>query len=61
MSPECKDLIIKLLNPDPNKRLGSKGAKEIKHHAWFKGEKKINIVLILSKNNLKKKKLFIIR
>ena len=55
MSPECKDLIIKLLNPDPNKRLGSKGAKEIKHHAWFKGEKKINIGLILSKNNLKKK------
>jgi serine/threonine-protein kinase RIM15 len=38
MSPECQDLIIKLLNPDPSKRLGSKGAKEIKNHQWFRGK-----------------------
>lgn len=36
MSPECKDLIDKLLSMDFNKRLGAKGAQEIKGHPWFK-------------------------
>ncbi len=36
-SPEAKDLIIKLLNPDPENRLGSNGADEIKSHAFFEG------------------------
>lgn len=37
MTPEAKDFIGKLLNPDPEKRLGSHGVEEIKQHAWFKG------------------------
>lgn len=35
MSPECKDLIDKLLNMDYKKRLGAKGVQEIKNHPWF--------------------------
>jgi serine/threonine protein kinase len=36
VSPACKDLITKLLNKEPGKRLGSKaGADEIKRHPWF--------------------------
>ena len=42
MSPEAKDLIVKLLNPDPEKRLGSKGTDEIKNHKFFDG-----IILII--------------
>lgn len=37
MSPEAYDLIQKLLNPDPTKRLGANGVEEIKSHSWFKG------------------------
>lgn len=38
VSPEAKDLIRKLLNPDPNQRLGANdGAEEIKNHPFFKG------------------------
>ncbi|ODV75954.1 protein kinase RIM15 CYBJADRAFT_165331 [Cyberlindnera jadinii NRRL Y-1542] len=36
-SPEAKDLISKLLTMDPEKRLGSNGAEEIKNHPYFKG------------------------
>lgn len=36
MTPECKDLIEKLLTMDHTKRLGAKGASEIKSHPWFK-------------------------
>ncbi|KAF7723403.1 hypothetical protein EC973_002047 [Apophysomyces ossiformis] len=36
LSNECKDLILSLLQRDPNERLGKHGAKEIKAHPWFK-------------------------
>lgn len=36
MSYEAKDLIDKLLTEDPNQRLGSKGASEVKNHPFFK-------------------------
>ncbi len=36
LSPEAIDLISKLLDPDPKKRLGSKGSQEIKSHNFFK-------------------------
>eukprot|EP01102_Stenamoeba_stenopodia_P019851 TRINITY_DN7584_c0_g1_i2.p1 TRINITY_DN7584_c0_g1~~TRINITY_DN7584_c0_g1_i2.p1 ORF type:complete len:1360 (+),score=248.69 TRINITY_DN7584_c0_g1_i2:678-4757(+) len=35
MSEEAKDLISKLLHPDPSKRLGSNGVQEIKDHPFF--------------------------
>ncbi|KAI9144790.1 hypothetical protein BKA69DRAFT_1054431 [Paraphysoderma sedebokerense] len=35
ISVEAKDLIEKLLTPDPSKRLGSKGAAEVKSHPFF--------------------------
>lgn len=37
MSDEMKDLITKLLDRDPTKRLGAKGYKEIMKHPWFDG------------------------
>lgn len=39
LTPEAKDIIDKLLEPDPAKRLGSgpDGVDEIKRHAFFKG------------------------
>ena len=39
LSPEAKDIIDKLLEPDPAKRLGSgaRGVLEIKEHSFFKG------------------------
>lgn len=36
ISPEAKDLILKLLVLDPKKRLGSKGVEEIKNHPYLK-------------------------
>ncbi|RDX72955.1 putative serine/threonine protein kinase IREH1, partial [Mucuna pruriens] len=36
MSPEALDLIDRLLTEDPNQRLGSKGASEVKQHVFFK-------------------------
>jgi len=36
MSPECRDLISKLLVRNPEERLGSRGATDIKLHPWFK-------------------------
>jgi len=38
MSPECKDLISKLLVRNPEERLGARGATEIKLHPWFNNE-----------------------
>ena len=35
VSPEAEDLIEKLLNHDPNKRLGKNGAEEVKSHPFF--------------------------
>lgn len=35
ISPEAYDLINKLLNPDPSKRLGANGTEEIKNHKFF--------------------------
>ncbi|GFR52786.1 hypothetical protein Agub_g15403 [Astrephomene gubernaculifera] len=37
MSCECRDLIDKLLHPNPLKRLGHRGAGEVKLHPWFEG------------------------
>ncbi|EFJ52214.1 serine/threonine protein kinase 15, partial [Volvox carteri f. nagariensis] len=40
MSAECRDLIDKLLHPNPLKRLGHRcgvGAGEVKLHTWFEG------------------------
>ena len=37
MTPEAQDLIKQLLAKDPKKRLGSRGAQEIKEHKFFKG------------------------
>jgi serum/glucocorticoid-regulated kinase 2 len=39
MSPEAQDIITKLLERDPKKRLGSglKEADEVKAHPWFAG------------------------
>lgn len=36
-SDDVWDLIIKLLDKDPNKRLGSMGTSDIKVHRWFRG------------------------
>lgn len=35
ISNEAKDLILKLLEPDPSKRLGANSLDEIKNHPWF--------------------------
>lgn len=37
IDPIAKDLIEKLLNKDCKKRLGAKGASEVKKHPWFNG------------------------
>lgn len=38
ISDEAKDFIVKLLNKDAKKRLGSSGeANEVLSHAWFNG------------------------
>lgn len=37
ISPECKDLVDRLLQLDPCDRFGHRGAGEIKLHTWFKG------------------------
>ncbi|KXS15838.1 Pkinase-domain-containing protein [Gonapodya prolifera JEL478] len=36
-SPEARDFIDQLLNMDPARRLGSRGAEEVKRHSWFEG------------------------
>ncbi|BAP70302.1 serine/threonine-protein kinase RIM15 [Kluyveromyces marxianus] len=36
ISPEAKNLILKLLTLDPEKRLGANGSEEIKKHPYFK-------------------------
>jgi serine/threonine protein kinase len=37
LSPAARDLIEKLLHPNPAKRLGAKGAEEVKKHSFFEG------------------------
>jgi serum/glucocorticoid-regulated kinase 2 len=38
MSEEIKDLLAKLLEKDPDKRIGTKGGvEEIMTHSWFEG------------------------
>ena len=37
LSSEAFDLCSKLLERDPNKRLGVNGCEEIQQHSWFKG------------------------
>ena len=36
-SGHLKDLLSKLLEKDPAKRLGAKGAEEVQEHLWFEG------------------------
>lgn len=36
ISDEARDLIVRLLDKDPKKRLGASGADEIKKHKYFK-------------------------
>jgi serine/threonine protein kinase len=36
-TPEAQDLIAKLLEPNPEKRLGAQSIAEIKEHPWFAG------------------------
>jgi len=35
-SPELTDLLGRLMERDPKKRLGANGAKEVMEHKWFK-------------------------
>lgn len=35
ISPLARDILSKLLNRDPNQRLGNNGAEEIKRHPFF--------------------------
>eukprot|EP01022_Parablepharisma_sp_SALTPOND_P013026 TRINITY_DN170_c0_g1_i1.p1 TRINITY_DN170_c0_g1~~TRINITY_DN170_c0_g1_i1.p1 ORF type:complete len:979 (-),score=111.65 TRINITY_DN170_c0_g1_i1:2605-5541(-) len=37
ISPDAADLVNRLLEKDPEKRLGAKGAEEIKQHQFFQG------------------------
>lgn len=39
LTPECQDLLIKLFEADPDKRLGGgpRDVEEIKEHPWFTG------------------------
>ena len=37
LSPQAIDLIKKLLEDDPKKRLGSRGVEEVKRHPFFQG------------------------
>ncbi|KAI8359248.1 hypothetical protein B0O80DRAFT_398487 [Mortierella sp. GBAus27b] len=37
ISPEARDFMERLLSSDPEKRLGYKGAEEVKKHPFFKG------------------------
>lgn len=41
-TPELKSLVEGLLEKDPSQRLGRRGAKEIKEHAFFNGKYKID-------------------
>ena len=36
ITPECKNIMVGLLNKYPHKRLGHKGADDIRNHPWFK-------------------------
>jgi len=36
ISDDAKDIILQLLTKNPDKRLGTKSADDIKHHKWFK-------------------------
>ena len=51
INDQLKDLIIKLLNPNPNNRLGSNGLNEIRNHPFFKN-------CICEQNNFKIKEEF---
>lgn len=46
----CRDLVKKLLTPDPARRFGvlKEGTEEVKRHKWFKG---IDFSLLLSKGS----------
>ena len=37
MSAECRDLIDRLLQTDPDMRLGHSGSQALKEHPWFAG------------------------
>lgn len=61
LSFEAKDIIDRLLEPDPAKRLGSGGVEEIKNHPFFKdidweGIRKLEPPIIPEKPDLEKRK-----
>lgn len=44
VSPECIDIISRLLDPNPETRLGARGSDEVLNHPWFSGMKGSEIV-----------------
>lgn len=38
ISADAKNLVLSLLNPDPNKRLGAVSVQDIKSHPFFQGK-----------------------
>ena len=44
VSPECIDIIQRLLDPNPDTRLGAHGSEEVFDHPWFRGMKGTNLV-----------------
>lgn len=49
LSPEVKNLITRLTEKDPMKRLGWNGPLAIKHHPWFKS---INWIRLKNRSDL---------
>ena len=47
ISPDAKDLVIKMLHKDPRQRINAKDALD---HPWFHNESQINNVLEVSEN-----------
>jgi len=48
MGKDARNLITRLLSRDPESRLGSNGAEEIKKHPFFKSSTSLFLFLFLS-------------
>lgn len=44
VSPACIDIISRLLDPNPETRLGARGASEVLNHPWFAGLDEHNLL-----------------